>query len=45
VRRKGNVVARVVANVKRSTLEAFVGEAVSNKVSLLCTDQWVATAI
>jgi hypothetical protein len=41
VRRKGNVVARVVANVKRSTLEAFVDEAVSHKVSLLCTDQWI----
>jgi hypothetical protein len=41
VRRKGNVVARVVANVKTATLEAFVSEAVSHKVSLLCTDQWV----
>ena len=41
VRRKGNVIARVIANVKTSTLEAFVGEAVSHKVSLLCTDQWV----
>jgi len=41
VRRKGNVVARVIANVRTSTLEAFVNEAVSNKVSLLCTDQWV----
>ena len=41
VRRKGNVVARVIQNVRASTLEAFVNEAVSNKVSLLCTDQWV----
>ncbi len=41
VRRKGNVVARVIENVKQATLEAFVNEAVSNKVSLLCTDQWV----
>lgn len=41
VKRKGNVVARVVANTKASTLTAFVREAVSNKVSLLCTDQWV----
>jgi IS1 family transposase len=41
VRRKGNVVARVVDNVRKSTLEAFVHEAVSHKVSLLCTDQWV----
>ena len=40
VRRKGNVVARVVENFSTSTLEAFVDEAVSNKVSLLCTDQW-----
>ena len=30
----------MIANVKTSTLEAFVNEAVSNKVSLLCTDQW-----
>jgi IS1 family transposase len=41
VSRKGNVVARVVANVKAKTLEAFVRETVSHKVSLLCTDQWV----
>lgn len=41
VRRKGNVVARVVANVRRSKLETFVNEAVSHKVSLLCTDQWI----
>jgi len=27
--------------VKQVTLEAFVNEAVSEKVSLLCTDQWV----
>jgi IS1 family transposase/transposase-like protein len=41
VRRKGNVVARVVENVRASTLSEFVREAVSTKVSLLCTDQWV----
>jgi transposase-like protein len=41
VKRKGNVIARVVNNVKASTLTAFVNEAVSHKVSLLCTDQWV----
>jgi transposase-like protein len=41
VRRKGNVIARVVANVQAVTLEGFVREAVSNKVSLLVTDQWV----
>jgi ribosomal protein L37AE/L43A len=40
-RRKGNIVARVIENVKQETLEAFVNEAVSDKVSLLCTDQWV----
>jgi IS1 family transposase len=41
VKRKGNVIARVVENVRAATLEAFVHEAVSHKVSLLCTDQWV----
>jgi transposase-like protein len=41
VRRKGNVIARVVANVQAVTLEGFVRQAVSNKVSLLVTDQWV----
>jgi transposase-like protein len=41
VSRKGNVVARVVPNVQAATLTAFVREAVSHKVSLLCTDQWV----
>ncbi len=41
VKRKGNVIARVVDNVRASTLEAFVHEAVSHKVGLLCTDQWV----
>jgi transposase-like protein/IS1 family transposase len=41
VRRKGNVIARVIENVRATTLEAFVHEAVSHKVSLLCTDQWV----
>jgi ISXO2-like transposase domain/Transposase zinc-ribbon domain len=41
IRRKGNVIARVIENVRTSTLESFVNEAVSHKVSLLCTDQWV----
>ena len=41
VRRKGNVVARVIENVKADTLAEFVRETVSHKVSLLCTDQWV----
>jgi transposase-like protein len=40
VKRKGNVVARVIDNVDRVTLESFVREAVSNKVSLLCTDDF-----
>ena len=44
VSRKGNVVARVVENVTRSTLTAFVRKAVSHKVSLLCTDGWVGYA-
>jgi hypothetical protein len=39
VKRKGDVVARVVENVRAGTLTAFVHEAVSHKVSLLCTDQ------
>jgi transposase-like protein len=36
VSRKGNVVARVIDNVRMSTLTEFVREAVSSKVSLLC---------
>jgi transposase-like protein len=40
VKRKGNVIARVVENVRADTLVSFVREAVSHKVSLLCTDQW-----
>jgi IS1 family transposase len=42
VQRKGNVVARVINDVRAATLETFVRETVSNKVSLLCTDKWVA---
>ena len=41
VSRKGSIVARVVANVRSDTLTAFVRGAVSEKVSLLVTDQWV----
>ena len=41
VKRKGNVIARVVENVRADTLVEFVREAVSHKVSLLCTDQWL----
>ena len=40
VSRKGNVVARVVENVRASTLQDFIRETVSEKVSLLCTDKW-----
>lgn len=39
VRRKGNVVARVVSNATAATLQQFVRASVSEKVSLLCTDQ------
>jgi transposase-like protein len=38
VSRKGKVVARVVDNVDTKTLDDFVHETVSNKVSLLSTD-------
>jgi IS1 family transposase len=41
VARKGSVVARVIANTSKATLHAFVREAVSTDVSLLCTDKWV----
>jgi transposase-like protein/IS1 family transposase len=40
VSRKGNVVARVINSVDANTLTAFVRGAVSEKVSLLCTDTW-----
>jgi IS1 family transposase/transposase-like protein len=40
VKRKGNVIARVVENVKRDTIETFVKETLSNRVSLLCTDDY-----
>lgn len=39
VRRKGNVVTRVVANTSADVLRRFVRETVSRDVSLLCTDQ------
>jgi hypothetical protein len=39
VERKGNVVARVLDKVTRHNAEAFVREVVSNKVSLLATDE------
>jgi len=37
--RKGNVIARVIANTKTETLERFVRAAVSEKVSLIATDE------
>ncbi len=40
VSRKGNVVARVLERVTGETMAKFVKEAVSNKVSLLATDDW-----
>jgi hypothetical protein len=42
VKRKGNVVARVVLGTDQTTLEQFVHETVSNRVSLLCTDAYPA---
>jgi IS1 family transposase len=39
VRRKGNVVARVLSSVTKEGAERFVREVVSNKVSLLATDE------
>src|SRR6185312_2027228 len=42
VKRKGNVVAKVVSTVSQITLENFINEAVSKKVSLLCTDDYPA---
>jgi transposase-like protein len=41
VQRKGKVVAKVIAKMDATTLQMFVREAVSRKVSLLCTDQWM----
>jgi len=40
VKRKGNVVARVVLGVDSETLRKFVDETISNRVSLLCTDAY-----
>jgi transposase-like protein/IS1 family transposase len=39
VSRKGNVVARVIANTRTETFEKFVREAVSTDVSILATDE------
>jgi transposase-like protein len=40
VRRKGNVIARVIENTSSEVLNAFVRETVSTKVSLISTDEW-----
>jgi IS1 family transposase len=42
VSRKGNVVARVIANVRTNTLTQFVRATVADDVSLICTDQYTA---
>jgi hypothetical protein len=42
VERKGNVVARVIHRTDFTTIEGFVKEAISNKVSLICTDEFPA---
>ena len=39
VQRKGNVIARVLDHVNKPNVERFVREAVSDKVSLLATDE------
>jgi len=39
VQRKGNVIARVIKNTDTATLDSFVREAVSTKVSLISTDE------
>jgi transposase-like protein len=41
IERKGDVVARVVEDVKAVTLTGFIRQAVSRDVDLLVTDQWV----
>jgi len=40
VKRKGNVIARVVLGVDKTIAEEFIRETVSTKVSLLCTDDY-----
>jgi transposase-like protein len=42
VKRKGNVIARVVENTRTETLEAFIRETVSDRVSLICTDAYTS---
>jgi transposase-like protein len=40
VKRKGNVVARVVENTRTETIEKFIRETVSTRVSVICTDAY-----
>ena len=40
VKRKGNVIARVIENTRMETLEAFMRMAVSTRVSLVSTDEY-----
>jgi transposase-like protein/IS1 family transposase len=40
VSRKGNVVARVIAHTDTETFDAFVRQAVSEKISLIATDEY-----
>ena len=40
VKRKGNVIARVIENTRMETLEAFMHMAVSTRVSLVSTDEY-----
>lgn len=42
VERKGNIVARVLGTLSAVDMQRFVREAVSTKVSLLCSDEHVA---
>ncbi|MFI4974897.1 MAG: IS1595 family transposase [Caulobacterales bacterium] len=42
VSRRGSVVARVIKNTRMETLHAFINEAVSERVSLICTDSYPA---
>lgn len=41
ISRKGKVVARVIDSVDGATLKSFVREVVSDKVTLLVSDEWV----
>src|SRR5207247_6247068 len=40
VSRKGNLVAKVISSIDSTTLLGVVREAVSRRVSLICTDHW-----